>query len=116
MGLHECQNAFDAGSLPARCNVDQHHGAERRRPRFTRHGQTEQPAHRRTDQDRRLRLRACDVEQIVDEMLHVVVAARHVIAFAVATAIEGHTAATLRGHRLGSGLPRAARLTKAVCE
>ncbi len=54
--------------------------------------------------------------QIVDELVHVVVATRHTIAFAMTAAIEGHATTTQRCQRCGRAAPGAARLTKAMRE
>src|SRR6185437_12896713 len=72
-----------------------------------------QSAHRRADQDRRLRLRGRQAEHVVGELVHVITtcrirAARHPVAFAMAARIVGHAAATRRGQcrrRAAPGAP-----------
>ena len=112
---HERQDALQAGVLPARGDVHQHHGAEQARPaRFG--DQAEQPAHRGADQHRRFGLLAGHHDQIIGELVAGVGQPGGIaVRLAMTARIVGQPRIAVRGHRQAGAVPRATRLAEAVC-
>ena len=116
MGLHECKNALDAGRFPAGRDIHQYEGTEWRRADLSRRDQAKQSPHRCANQDRRGRLGAGQTKQVVDELLHVVLATQCTVAFAMAATVVAHAPIAFAGHGRRRGIPGTTGLAKTVCE
>lgn len=114
MRLHESGNARYAGNLQPRRHIDQHQGAEQARVRLRR--QTEQAAHRRADEQRRMAGMLGDTMQILKQLGNRVIAHRAAFAITMAACIECSAMKPLRGQRGHTGPPSVPGLAQTMGE